>query len=618
MLDALSWTPRRYAFRWSLKRKLAALVLCTLLPTVIFGYYLVQQNVESTKHRILSGALATSDGLAFQIDDFVESTERMLKTLGKTPVVQAGLEWDTYLLVREAAFVNRDYEKIFAANANGEIYASSLPLANYDHLGEGQYLAGVVAQGKRAVYVGAPARAGEEPVVTVIVPIRDDDNQPVGALGAQIALDRLERRLTTSEGFLSDANANAMVIDPAGRVLFSYPRHWAEAASGLLGLRDWQRQTRGAGEYVFPGDGERYLAAYSHAGTADWAVVVAYTADSAYSPAQEVALTGLAGLAVTTTLALLLGLFVTTRLAQPICDLTKKAAMALEALPEGRVAHESRDEVRELKMSVDAICAAVRRYSDELALSKEELAEKVRALQELGIKAAEAQAEERQRLAQDIHDGVAQLVHGALALTRSMRESLSSADGASLRRLDTVERLLDEATVEVTRMMLVGTREKSDGGLAGTVHRSLMFLQETSQVQCHLSVVGVPLDLSTDVQLATHRIVQEALNNVRRHAAACQVHVVIKYEQEPPTVKVSIEDDGKGFDVEAVAASGRCSLGLSGMRARAQRLGAALEVLSQPGRGTGVYLTVPIETGSRDRGSGSYAPATVPSVGSNM
>lgn len=602
MPDALSWTLRRYGFRWSLKRKLAALVLCTLLPTVVFGYYLVQQNVESTKHRILNGALATSDGLAFQIDDFVESTERMLKTLGKTPVVQAGLEWDTYLLVREAAFVNRDYEKIFAANANGEVYASSLPMADYNHLGEGQYLAGVVAQGKSVVYVGAPARVGEEPVVTVVVPITDDDNQPVGALGAQIALERLERRLTTSEGFPSESNV--MIIDSEGRTLFSHPRHWVEVASGLLVLRDWQRQTRGAGEYVFAGDGERYLAAYSHAAAADWLVMVAYAADSAYSPAQEVALTGLAGLAATTALALLLGLFVTTHLAQPICDLARKAAIAMEALSEGRVGHQSHDEVRELMMAVDAICAAVRRYSDELALSKEELAEKVRALQELGIKAAEAQAEERQRLAQDIHDGVAQLVYGALSLTRSMRESLSSADVTSLRRLDTVERLLDEATVEVTRMMLERTSEEIYGGLAGAVHRSLMFLQETSRVQCHLSVAGAPMGLSTDAELAVHRIVQEALNNVRRHADARQVHVMIRYEQEPPTIRLSIEDDGKGFDLETVVGSGRSNLGLSGMRARAQRLGAALEVLSQPGRGTGVYLAVPVELVSGDRGAG--------------
>ena len=93
---------------------------------------------------------------------------------------------------------------------------------------------------------------------------------------------------------------------------------------------------------------------------------------------------------------------------------------------------------------------------------------------------------------------------------------------------------------------------------------------------------------------AAYRIVQEALTNVTRHAAATQVRVSLEPKQGMVTLAVA--DNGRGFDLKEIAAA-EC-LGLAGMRERAGLLGGSLEIRSRPGKGTKVFFRLPAD-GSR-------------------
>jgi len=98
--------------------------------------------------------------------------------------------------------------------------------------------------------------------------------------------------------------------------------------------------------------------------------------------------------------------------------------------------------------------------------------------------------------------------------------------------------------------------------------------------------------LSPTQQTAVLRIVQEALQNIRKHAAASRT--VVSTRLEPAMWVLEVTDDGRGFDVSAVAARGRRNFGLQFMRERAELIGAQFEVRSRPGGGTVVGLSIPV------------------------
>ncbi len=102
--------------------------------------------------------------------------------------------------------------------------------------------------------------------------------------------------------------------------------------------------------------------------------------------------------------------------------------------------------------------------------------------------------------------------------------------------------------------------------------------------------------LAPPIEIGVYRIVQEALNNVVRHAQASSVSVCIRIEHSEKVVRCAIRDNGVGFDVaEILARPGRKGLGLLGMRERAEALGGTLQIASRPGRGTECVVTIPLE-----------------------
>lgn len=212
---------------------------------------------------------------------------------------------------------------------------------------------------------------------------------------------------------------------------------------------------------------------------------------------------------------------------------------------------------------------------------------------ELRMRLIEAQEGERARLAQEIHDGPAQALSSAIFQADYIERVIETdppaarAEIALLRNL--LRRELDDVRSFISQLRPPLLAERGlDGALRDTIDRMT-------------SLIGIPIeaDLSGPLdglgeaeQTVVLRVVQEALQNVRKHAAATTATVVSRVEDRQLSVEVG--DDGRGFDVGAVAARGRRNFGLQFMRERAELIGAGFEVRSRRDGGTIVRLAIPM------------------------
>lgn len=199
-------------------------------------------------------------------------------------------------------------------------------------------------------------------------------------------------------------------------------------------------------------------------------------------------------------------------------------------------------------------------------------------------------AEERGRLARDLHDSVTQTLFSLTLSAESAATVAGPGDAALATELGRV-RLLSRAALGELRT-LVDTLHEPDAeheGLAAALRRRVSLLQRVHDVPVELTVGDDPLPCSRTVDRELTRIAHEALANALQHAQASRVRVMVSGGN---SVRLVIEDDGRGFDLDATLRSSR-RLGLTSMRERAAAVGGTLEVRSAPGRGTRVIVEVP-------------------------
>ncbi|MFG2244545.1 sensor histidine kinase [Spirillospora sp. NPDC048823] len=196
-------------------------------------------------------------------------------------------------------------------------------------------------------------------------------------------------------------------------------------------------------------------------------------------------------------------------------------------------------------------------------------------------------ADERERLAREIHDTLAQGFASIVVLAEAARNGLATAPGRTAQQLTSIERTARENLAEAR--VLVGSAAQdsvASGSVARTLRRTLdRFTQDTG-----LTVTADLPDIDCDrtTRIALLRCTQESLANVRKHAAAGTVGVVL--ERHPHGIELEITDDGRGFSVEDSR-----GFGLDGMRRRLAELGGELTVTSSPGDGTRILATIPAE-----------------------
>jgi PAS domain S-box-containing protein len=234
------------------------------------------------------------------------------------------------------------------------------------------------------------------------------------------------------------------------------------------------------------------------------------------------------------------------------------------------------------------------------------------ALDELAGRFLNLQEEERQRIAEELHDSTTQhLVAVGLHLMR-LKQYVSPGEG--LKLLDEAADAVDEAARELrTFTYLLHPPGLEHGGLAGTVREFVAGFARRTGLDTSVRMPDTANSLPFDVQRALLRVIQEALTNAYRHAAASRLIIDLRVRAD--TLKLRVLDDGCGLSCgvrKAAEGGALLGVGVTGMRARMVRFGGSLRLLSHA-RGTLVVTTLPLGFAS-DLGSGREPAAPGPSA----
>jgi two-component system sensor histidine kinase DegS len=218
---------------------------------------------------------------------------------------------------------------------------------------------------------------------------------------------------------------------------------------------------------------------------------------------------------------------------------------------------------------------------------------------ELQMRLVEAQEAERARLAQEVHDGPAQALSNAIFQVEFIDRVFDSDPRMARTELRFLRELLRRELGDV-RSFLTQLRPPvlDELGLDGAIIDTVATQAALSGLHITTELHAPPDGLNEATQTVVLRVVQEALQNVRKHAGA--TNVVVGSALADGQWVLEVRDDGRGFDTGAVAARGRRNFGLQFMRERAGLVGAQFEVRSRPEAGTVVRLAIPLtqeETG---------------------
>ncbi|MFE5828929.1 sensor histidine kinase [Streptomyces sp. NPDC056488] len=235
-----------------------------------------------------------------------------------------------------------------------------------------------------------------------------------------------------------------------------------------------------------------------------------------------------------------------------------------------------------------------RRLIEELIATRAELA------------AAERHAgtlAERERLAREIHDTLAQGLSSIQLLLRAAERMLPPGSPAA-GHIERARRAAQDNLAEARRFVRALTpSDLEHGSLAAALERLCEPGAEAGPYgpgagpRVRFSVSGTPVELPTPYEVALLRIAQSALANTVRHASASRAEITLSFMDA--SVTLDVVDDGKGFEPGSVRPSSEGGFGLPAMRSRAESLGGTFTVESAPGQGTAVAVSLPLS----DRGS---------------
>ena len=211
------------------------------------------------------------------------------------------------------------------------------------------------------------------------------------------------------------------------------------------------------------------------------------------------------------------------------------------------------------------------------------------------IKIIDAQENERQHLANQLHDGPAQSLTN-LILQAEICERLFDSDPVRARAELTELKGAVTTTFQKVREFIFDLRPMmlDDLGLNPTLKKSVEDYEQKAGIACNLSITGIDHRLPPHTEVTIFRVIQHLLNNVRKHAQA--THVQISLNVDGDRASAVVEDDGSGFDVnQALQASRqRKTIGLVSMKEQAEMLGGEIIFDSEPGRGTRVEIWLPV------------------------
>ncbi len=213
-----------------------------------------------------------------------------------------------------------------------------------------------------------------------------------------------------------------------------------------------------------------------------------------------------------------------------------------------------------------------------------------RASQELSRKILNAQEQERQRVARDLHDSVNQLLSTAKYRLGSL---VSQCRGSEVKDVRLVRNVIERALGEVRSISRnLRPSELDDLGLIAALRSLVREFRERTSINARFNhdAPERPMEITQEIELTIYRIAQEALNNVEKHSKAKRVAIRLNYPRKTHAV-LAVRDDGRGFAPQRPRGAG---WGLQNITERAALLKGSVEIESSRGRGVTISVRIPL------------------------
>lgn len=213
----------------------------------------------------------------------------------------------------------------------------------------------------------------------------------------------------------------------------------------------------------------------------------------------------------------------------------------------------------------------------------------------LGLKIILAQEEERKRIAREIHDGPAQTLAN-LVLRTEIAERMAAKQDYDLIQMELADlKGQVRSGLEEIRKVIFNLRPMAldDLGLIPTLRKLAQDFEDKTKIHTLFEVTGKEIRLSSSMEAAIYRLLQEALSNVHKHAEASRVSIVLSYMNDK--LQISVNDNGKGFKRKPDN-DDQAHYGIIGMYERVDLLEGTIDIQSEPGKGTGIKIQIPLKS----------------------
>ena len=458
------------------------------------------------------------------------------------------------------------------------------------------------------------------PAVAVTIPIFDDKQRLLSILSGWIDLTSPSMRRAVEQARKLGETGHAELVDEHGMIIASTEGHADVMLPG--DHRQFYLRMLAANEQgveIVPEEyglraGEMHVMAFAPLSMAHWGIAVGGTEAETFAPVR--ALQGAIFLFGTLSFVIifLATLWGARLLVRPVKTLTNAAKRIADGDLSSSIKLGSGGEIGVLADSFESMRAHLQQshieltgWSAELEKRVQERTRELEALyaelkreegerRQLLERVINAQEEERMRVARELHDETGQALTALLMSLDSVEASDSELSAPLRERMARTKRLTQDALRNV-RSIIFDLRPTAldDLGLVPAIRR---FTEQ------HLEPLGITLSLETrawpktrlppSVETVLFRVMQEAINNIARHANARHVRII--FAADEAGISARVEDDGEGFD----PATPRGGLGLVGMRERANLIGGRVEVHSARGGGTQVEICIPLQKGQVD------------------
>lgn len=488
-----------------------------------------------------------------------------------------------YTVFKEADIGVRLLDEPYRGSALGKIFARAMSLGETEQFVLADYEPYLPSHGAPAAFAAAPVwRAGSK----------------AGVLAIQVSIAEINRVMTADRNWASEGlgrTGQAYIVGPDNtlrsdmRHQIEQPRARAESGdAGTAVLRQKVASDAARFRTSPPGteigtDMRGVPVLRSHAPLSvpgiDWALMAEIDAEEAFAPVRELR-SRIFGLGVLIAAGFWVAAALVARsVTRPVTLLAEGAQQLGGRNFDVRLPVTSNDEIGRLAAEFNRMAEVLQRTT----VSKDEL-------QVLAGRLITAQEDERRRVARELHDDLTQRLAAIAIETGNLSRLPDRESGAWRTELEQIRLKLAGLSDEVHRLSRrLHPSVLDDLGLAAAVESECRAFFEQGGAPVEFEARGDFAAIPAETRLALYRIAQEALRNVRRHAAAESVW--IRLEQSGDEIFLEIGDDGRGFDRRAVQK--QPGLGLASMEERVRLLGGRIEIESAPGQGTKTRVWLP-------------------------